>query len=195
MIIDYARVSTIDQNPDLQIDALEKAGCEKIFIDKASGSIADRPELDKLRNMLRKGDVLVIWKLDRLSRSLKHFMEWVDFLEEEGVELKSIQDSIDTSTPMGKFVFHLFGALGQLEKDIIRERTMAGVSAARARGRVGGRRPNKLNAKKIKRVKDLYAKKEMTVKEICEWAGVSRATVYKVREDHLEQIDNTLKES
>ena len=105
-------------------------------------------------------------------------MEWMEFLEEEKVQLKSIQDSIDTSTSMGKFIFHVFGALGQLEKDIIRERTMAGLSAARARGRVGGR-PTKLNAKKIKRVRELYKKREMTVKEICEWAGVSKATLYK----------------
>jgi DNA invertase Pin-like site-specific DNA recombinase len=105
-------------------------------------------------------------------------MEWVEFLESEKVELKSVQDSIDTSTPMGKFVFHVFGALGQLEKDIIRERTMAGLSAARARGRVGGR-PPKLDTKKQKRIRELYDKKEMTVKEICQWAGISKGTLYK----------------
>ena len=178
MLIGYARVSTIDQNPELQLDALKEAGCEKIYTDKASGSVADRPELKKLKSILRKGDTLVIWKLDRLSRSLKDLIEWTEFLEKEGVELKSIQDSIDTSTPMGKFVFHVFGALGQLEKDIIRERTVAGLSAARARGRVGGR-PLKLDKKKAKRVKEMYGKKEMSVKEICEWAGVSKATLYK----------------
>ena len=178
MIIGYARVSTVDQNPDLQIDALKAAGCKKIYIDKASGSVADRPELEKLKAILREGDTLVIWKLDRLSRSLKHLMEWVEFLEAEKVELKSVQDSIDTGTPMGKFVFHLFGALGQLEKDIIRERTMAGLSAARARGRVGGR-PLKLDTKKQKRIRELYDKKEMTVKEICQWAGISKGTFYK----------------
>ena len=178
MIIGYARVSTVDQNPDLQIDALKAAGCTKIFTDKASGSVADRPELEKLKTILREGDTLVIWKLDRLSRSLKHLMEWVEFLESEKVELKSVRDSIDTTTPMGKFVFHVFGALGQLEKDIIRERTMAGLSAARARGRVGGR-PFKLDAMKQKRIRELYDKKEMTVKEICEWAGISKGTFYK----------------
>jgi DNA invertase Pin-like site-specific DNA recombinase len=178
MIIGYARVSTLDQNPDLQHDALQKAGCEKIYTDKASGSVADRPQLDKLKSILRRGDTLVIWKLDRLSRSLKHLMEWIDFLDKEGVELKSIQDAIDTSTSMGKFIFHVFGALGQLEKDIIRERTMAGLSSARARGRVGGR-PPKLDKKKIKRLKEMYDKKEMTVKEICDWAGISKGTMYK----------------
>ncbi|MCL4135932.1 UNVERIFIED_CONTAM: hypothetical protein GTU68_012199 [Idotea baltica] len=178
MKIGYARVSTLDQNPNLQLDALKKAGCKKIFTDKASGSINDRPQLEKLRSTLREGDILVIWKLDRLSRSLKHLMEWIEFLDKEGVQLKSIQDVIDTSTSVGKFIFHVFGALGQLEKDIIRERTMAGLSAARSRGIVGGR-PPKLDAKKIKRVKQLYKKKEMTVKEICEWAGISKGTLYK----------------
>ncbi len=178
MIIGYARVSTIDQNPDLQIDALEAAGCDRIYIDKASGSVADRPELDKLKTILRAGDTLVIWKLDRLSRSLKHLMEWMEYLEKEKVQLKSLQDSIDTSTSMGKFVFHIFGALGQLERDIIRERTLAGLSAARARGRVGGR-PRKVDEKKKKRIKELYAKKEMTIQEICDWAGISRGTLYK----------------
>ena len=180
MKIGYARVSTLDQNPDLQIDALKAAGCKEkdIYIDKASGSVADRPELEKLKSKLREGDTLVIWKLDRLSRSLKNLMQWMEFLEAEKVELKSIQDSIDTSTPMGKFVFHLFGALGQLEKDIIRERTMAGLSAARARGRFGGR-PQKVDAKQKKRIKEMYDKKEMTVKEICQWAGISKGTLYK----------------
>ena len=178
MIIGYARVSTLDQNPDLQIDALNAAGCEKIYIDKASGSVSDRPELEKVKTILREGDRLVIWKLDRLSRSLKHLMEWIEFLEEEKIELKSVQDSIDTSTPMGKFVFHIFGALGQLEKDIIRERTMAGLASARARGRIGGR-PPKLDTTKIKRIKQLYAKKEMTIQEICVWAGISKGTFYK----------------
>jgi len=138
MLIGYARVSTLDQNPDLQIDDLEKVGCEKIYVDKASGSVQERPELDKMKSMLREGDTLIIWKLDRLSRSLKHLIEWMEFRDREGVQLKSIQDSLDTSTAMGKFIYHVFGALGQLEKDIIRERTMAGLSAARARGRVGG---------------------------------------------------------
>jgi len=178
MLIGYARVSTLDQNPDLQLDALKEAGCKKIFTDKSSGSVQERPELDKLKGMLREGDTLVIWKLDRLSRSLKHLIEWMEFLDREGVQLKSIQDSIDTSTAMGKFIFHVFGALGQLEKDIIRERTMAGLSSARARGRIGGR-PRKLDPKKVKRVQEMYDKKEMTVKEICEWAGISKATLYK----------------
>jgi len=178
MLIGYARVSTTDQNPDLQLDALNTAGCKKVYIDKASGSVTERPELEKLKNTLRKGDTLVIWKLDRLSRSLKDLITWIEYLDREGVQLKSIQDAIDTSTSMGKFIFHVFGALGQLEKDIIRERTMAGLSAARARGRVGGR-PRKLSKKKTQRVREMYEKKEMSVKEICEWAGISKATLYK----------------
>lgn len=178
MRIGYIRISKSDQNPDLQFDAINKEDCDKIFIDKASGTIEARPELDRLKSILRKGDTLVIWKLDRLSRSLKHLMDWMDFLEDNSIELKSTQDAIDTRTPMGKFIFHIFGALGQLEKDLIRERTMAGLSAARARGRVGGR-PNKLDSKKVKRLKQLYDRQEMTIKELCEWADISKATLYK----------------
>jgi DNA invertase Pin-like site-specific DNA recombinase len=178
MRIGYARVSTIDQNLDLQIDALNDADCEKIFTDKASGSVADRPELDKLKAMLRKGDTLVIWKLDRLSRSLKDLMSWMEYLEAEGVELLSLQDSINTGTPTGKFIFHVFGALGQLERDIIRERTMAGLSAARARGRFGGR-PPKLDDKQIDRIKHLYTQKEMTIQELCDAFNISKGTLYK----------------
>ena len=177
MIVGYARVSTLDQSLDLQIDALKRDGCEKIFIDKCSGSIADRPELKKMKNILRKGDKVIVWKLDRLFRSLKHLIEWADYFDKQGIELKSLQDSIDTSSSMGKFMFHILGAVAQLEKDIIGERTKAGLAAARARGRVGGR-PRKIDAKKWKRMLEMHRKGDLSVREICEYGQVSKGTFY-----------------
>lgn len=158
MLIGYARVSTHDQNLDLQKDALEKAGCEKIFVDKVSGTVATRPSLEKVKEIFRKGDTLVVWRLDRLGRSLKDLMWWMGYLEEKEVGLKSLQESIDTTTTTGKLVFHIFGALAEFERNLIRERTQAGLAAARARGRLGGR-PKSLDENKRKVVVDLYTKK------------------------------------
>ncbi len=177
MLIGYARVSTHDQNLDLQKDALQKAGCEQIFVDKVSGTVAARPGLEKVKAIFRKGDTLVVWRLDRLGRSLKDLMGWMNYLEEKEVGLKSIQESIDTTTTTGKLVFHIFGALAEFERNLIKERTQAGLAAARARGRLGGR-PKSLDENKRKVVVDLYNKKELMVKEICEMMEISKPTLY-----------------
>jgi DNA invertase Pin-like site-specific DNA recombinase len=183
MLIGYARVSTADQNANLQIDALKQAGCEKIFTDKISGTVADRPGLSKVQELLRKGDTLVVWRLDRLARSLKDLIEWVSYLDMEGVALKSLQESIDTTTSTGKLVFHVFGAMAEFERNLIQERTQAGLNAARARGRVGGR-PEKLGAAKKRMAINLFKARQHSVKEICELAGVSKPTLYKyIREN------------
>ena len=154
MLIGYARVSTIDQNLDLQLDALKRVGCEKLFEDKISGSKSERLGLTKTLEHLRKGDTLVVWKLDRLGRSLRHLIELINKLQEEGIMFKSIQDGIDTSTSIGQFFFHITGAFAELEKNLIIERTRAGLNAARARGRLGGRKPV-LNKKQIQMMMEL----------------------------------------
>ncbi|TVM30215.1 recombinase family protein [Oceanidesulfovibrio marinus] len=177
MDIGYARVSTKDQSLDLQRDALEAAGCEKIIEDTVSGARAARPGLDKLFEILREGDTLVVWRLDRLGRSLKHLIELVSELEERGIGFRSLQEAIDTTTPGGKLVFHIFSALDEFERNIIQERTRAGLEAARARGRKGGR-PKKLSPQKQELALKLYHEKEKTVAEICELVGVSKPTLY-----------------
>ena len=184
MLIGYARVSTFDQNPDLQNDALKKAGCEKIFTDTVSGTVPLRPGLNQAKEQLRKGDTLVVWRLDRLGRSLKDLIEWMNYLDTEGVALKSLQESIDTSTATGKLVFHVFGALAEFERNLILERTQAGLSAARARGRLGGR-PKSLDADKKQVVIDLYNEKKLTVKKICEMMGISKPTLYDYVRDYV----------
>ena len=184
MLIGYARVSTFDQNPDLQKDALEKAGCEKIFIDTISGTVSQRPGLTKIKEILRKGDTLVVWRLDRLGRSLKDLIDWMNYLDTEGIALKSLQESIDTSTATGKLVFHVFGALAEFERNLIQERTQAGLSAARARGRLGGR-PKTLNDDKKQVVIDLYNERKLTVKKICEMMGISKPTFYNYVRDYV----------
>jgi DNA invertase Pin-like site-specific DNA recombinase len=180
MLIGYARVSTHEQNPELQLDALANAGCEKehIYIDTISGATKQRPELDKLRKYIRKGDTLVVWRLDRLGRSLKDLIEWVEWMDENGISFKSLTESIDTSTSGGKLIFSIFGAIAEFERNLIKERTKAGLAAARARGRLGGR-PPKLNQKQIDLAKKLYASKEHTIEEICKAVSVSKATLYK----------------
>jgi len=177
MLIGYARVSTHEQNLDLQKDALRKAGCEEIYEDKVSGIVSTRPGLKKVKQIFRKGDTLVVWRLDRLGRSLRDLMEWMTYLEEKQVGLKSLQESIDTTTTTGKLVFHIFAALAEFERNLIRERTQAGLAAARARGRLGGR-PKSLDENKRKVVVDLYNKKELLVKEICEMMNISKPTLY-----------------
>jgi DNA invertase Pin-like site-specific DNA recombinase len=177
MLIGYARVSTYDQNLDLQKDALEKAGCDRIFEDKASGKDAARPGLETVKQVLRKGDTLVVWRLDRLGRSLRDLIDWVNKLEEDGVAFKSLQESIDTSTAGGKLIFHIFAALAEFERNLIRERTQAGLAAARARGRMGGR-PKSLSEDKQKLVVQLYNDQKIPVKEICEMMNISKPTLY-----------------
>jgi DNA invertase Pin-like site-specific DNA recombinase len=178
MLIGYARVSTIDQNTDLQTDALKIAGCQKIFIDKISGVKSDRPELNKLKEQLREGDTLVVWRLDRLGRSLKDLIDWMNYLEKEKVMLKSLQESIDTGNPTGKLIFHIFGALSEFERNLIVERTNAGLKAARARGIKGGRKP-KLDATKQKTAQTMYDARNHTIKEICETLKITKPTLYK----------------
>lgn len=177
MLIGYARVSTTDQNLDLQRDALKKAGCEKTFEDKASGGKVDRPGLQDVINFAREGDTVVVWRLDRLGRSLKHLIEIVTGLKEKGIGFRSLQEAIDTTTSGGNLVFQFFGALAEFERNLIRERTRAGLEAARARGRNGGR-PKKLNKTQIELIYRLYDEKKHTIKEICQTLGVSKPTFY-----------------
>lgn len=177
MKIGYARVSTLDQTPDLQEDALTEAGCEKVFTDKVSGTIADRPALEELKNQLRTGDTLVVWRLDRLGRSLRDLIGWSEYLAEKGVALQSLQEAINTATPSGKLTFHLFSALAEFERNLIQERTQAGLAAARARGRTGGR-PKSLDKEKRALAVRLYNEKELPIRKICEMMGISKPTLY-----------------
>lgn len=165
MLIGYARVSKHEQNLRMQKDALKKEGCEKIFVDKVTGTAASRPDLDKALEHLRKGDTLVVWRLDRLGRSLRHLIDLVGELEGQGIGFKSRQEAMDTTTSGGKLIFHMIGALAEFERNLIRERTQAGLAAARARGRKGGR-PKALDAKQCELVVKLYNEKKHTVKEI-----------------------------
>lgn len=177
MLIGYARVSTDDQTLDLQLDALKAAGCDKLFTDKASGAKADRPGLLEALSFARNGDSLVIWRLDRLGRSLKDLLIRLEELEKNGIQLKSLQESIDTSTAVGRMVFQVAGAFAEFERNIIRERTRAGLSAARARGRKGGRKGTDNN--KITAAISLYKQKQMTINEIEKATGVSKSVLYR----------------
>ncbi len=177
-LIGYARVSTADQNLDLQVDALHRAGCIRVFTDTASGSLTERPQLSAALDYLRRGDTLVVWRLDRLGRSLKHLLALVEGLDEREIDFKSLQESLDTTTPSGKLLFQVMGALAEFERSLIRERTHAGLSAARARGRVGGRKPV-LTPHKAAVARRLHDGKEHTVAEIAKILGVSRATIYR----------------
>src|ERR687893_739314 len=178
MLIGYARVSTEDQNIDLQRDALQKAGCEQIFTDRVSGTKAERNGLTDALSHLRSGDTLVVWRLDRLGRSLRHLIDTVTALQERGIGFKSLRESIDTTTSGGKLVFHIFGALAEFEREIIRERTQAGLSAARSRGKSGGR-PKALTEKQVQMLNNLAADKDRSVEEICKTLGISRTTFYR----------------
>ena len=192
MLIGYARVSTHDQNLDLQKDALEKAGCKKIYVEQMSGSSRIRPELEKTLEMLRNGDTLVVWRLDRLGRSLKHLIELISKLEQREIGFKSLMESMDTTTSGGKLIFHIFGALAEFEHNLIQERTSAGLAAARARGRNGGR-PLKLNEKKRELAIKLYNERERSIKEICQIMGVSKPTLYSYIHKHEAALKNKLK--
>src|SRR4051795_8876037 len=176
MLIGYARVSTLDQTLALQQDALTAAGCEQLYTDTVSGSVTERPGLTQALSHLRAGDTLVVRRLDRLGRSLPHLIETVRQLQERGVGFRSLQEQIDTTTSGGKLVFHVFGALAEFERDLIRERTHAGLRAARARGRLFGR-PTKLDAKTIALARKLHDG-ETDVATICQTLGISRATLY-----------------
>jgi DNA invertase Pin-like site-specific DNA recombinase len=175
--IGYARVSTQDQDPALQLGALRAAGCAKTFEDRASGARADRPGLRQTLDYVRDGDVLVVWKLDRLGRSLPHLIETVAGLEQRGVGFRSITEAIDTATSSGRLVFHLFGALGQFECDLIRERTRAGLDAAAARGRKGGRKAV-VTAEKLERARAIIAK-GLTVREAATRLKVGKTALYE----------------
>jgi DNA invertase Pin-like site-specific DNA recombinase len=175
--VGYARVSTIDQSPALQLDALAAAGCVKVFDDRVSGARADRAGLRSALEYVRDGDVLIVWKLDRLGRSLPHLIETVTTLEARGVGFRSLTEAIDTTTPGGRLVFHLFGALGQFERDLIRERTRAGLRAAEARGRRGGRKPV-VTDEKLKRARELVAK-GLTTREAAMRLKVGKTALYE----------------
>ena len=178
MLIGYARVSTSDQNLDMQKDELQQAGCERIFTDVASGAKSERPGLTEALAYARKGDTIAVWKLDRFGRSLGHLIEAVRELQTRGVGFRSLRENIDTTTSTGKLIFHVFGALAEFERDIIRERTMAGLAAARTRGRRGGRR-RVFDDKKIALAKSLYADPKNSPTVIAETLGISRATLYR----------------
>lgn len=177
-LIGYARVSSVDQSLSLQLDALAEAGCERVFEEKASGALDSRPQLDRALDHLRPGDTLVVWRLDRLGRSLRHLIDVVETLEERGVEFRSLTESIDSGTAGGRLIFSVFGALAEFERSLIAERTKAGLAAARARGRKGGR-PPKLSAEQIQVARDMHASREHTVAVIAKTVGASRATIYR----------------
>jgi len=176
--IGYARVSTVDQNLDLQRDALTRSGCVTIYEETTSGTSSSRIELEHCRKALRSGDTLVVWRLDRLGRSLSDLVKIISGLEREGITFESLGEKIDTGSASGKLQFHVFAALAEFERNLIRERTMAGLSAARARGRVGGRKP-KLSEKQIREIKSLLTDPTAQVTEVAKRYGVSRATLYK----------------
>lgn len=176
--IGYARVSTDDQNLDLQRDALSKSACTAIYEETASGKSAGRPELGHCLKALRSGDALVVWRLDRLGRSLPDLVRIVSDLERRGIGFESLTEKIETNSAAGKLVFHVFAALAEFERNVIRERTQAGLSAARARGRVGGRKPS-LNEKQKREIRALLKDPSITVKDVAKRYGVSRTTIYK----------------
>ena len=176
MTFGYARVSTVDQDEALQRDAL--AGCDRLYIDKASGALASRPALDEMLAQLRPGDKVVVWRLDRLGRSLRNLIEVFADLDARGVAVRSLTEQIDTSTPGGRLTFHLFGSLAEFERDLIRERTTAGLEAARARGRIGGR-PTVMTPEKLAAARAMRASGEHDVASIARALGVSRASIYR----------------
>ena len=181
MLIGYARVSTQEQTLALQQDALKAAQCELVFTDTISGVKTERPGLQQALSHLRAGDTLVVWRLDRLGRSLKHLIETVTRLQSQDIGFKSLTESIDTTTPGGVLIFHVFGALAQFERDLIRERTRAGLTAARARGKQGGRPKAlaKIDPKKLETARRMAQDPQTPIAQICEFLGVSRWTIYR----------------
>lgn len=178
MLIGYARVSTQDQNLDLQINALQKMGCEKVFTEKASGAQRDRPELMKLLDYMREGDTLVVWKLDRLARSMKQLIETVESLEKKKIGFKSLTESIDTTTSTGRLIFHIFASLAEFERNIIRDRTRAGLAAANRLGRFGGRPPS-LKPNDLMAAKAMLSDVNITVENVARRLGVAPSTLYR----------------
>lgn len=179
-MVGYARVSTGDQDLALQIDALESAGCTRIYDDKISGAKSVRRGLDECLSALQRGDTLIVWRLDRLGRSMQHLVSVVTDLKERGINFRSIQDgAIDTTTASGELVFNIFASIAQFERELIRERTNAGLAAARARGRKGGRRPISPSDPKVKAARAMHADPCQSIKEICETLNISRATLYR----------------
>jgi DNA invertase Pin-like site-specific DNA recombinase len=178
MLIGYARVSTVDQNLGLQSDALTEAGCEHIYTEQLSGAVTDRPELTAALHFARKGDTLIVWKLDRLARSVKQLIDTVEKLRTRGIGFRSLTEALDTTTAQGRLVFHMFSALAEFERSLIRERTQAGLSAARRRGRTGGR-PPKLSAEDIEVAKTMLGNPDIGVTDIAHRLGVSPATLYR----------------
>jgi DNA invertase Pin-like site-specific DNA recombinase len=177
-LLGYARVSTLEQTARLQTDALKAAGCYRVFTDRASGALDERRELAKLFDQVRPGDTVVVWRLDRLGRSLRHLIDTVNALADRKVGFRSLTESIDTTTSGGKLVFHIFGALAEFERELIRERTQAGLAAARARGRHGGR-PTVMPPDKVATARQMYESKDFTVEAIARVLGVSRASIYR----------------
>ena len=177
MKIGYARVSTNDQNKSMQLDALRAAGCERVFEDTASGATESRPGLDEALAFARKGDELVVWKLDRIGRSLPHLVKLMTQLRDQGIGFRSVTENIETETPGGRLVMHMFAALAEFERDLIRERTRSGLESARARGRTGGRKP--LEPAKLKALTAMWATKTMTANEIATLLDIGRRTVFK----------------
>lgn len=181
MLIGYARVSTVDQTMALQQDALSQAGCERVYTDTMSGALADRPGLNSALEHARAGDTLVVWRLDRLGRSIGHLIATVAQLDAAGIGLRSVTEQLDTTTAGGRLILHIFAALAQFERDLIRERTAAGLQAARARGRLGGRRrvAGLDDPRKVRLAQTLYDSRQHTADEIARQLGVSRATLYR----------------
>lgn len=183
--IGYARISTAEQNPALQHDALTAAGCTRVFADVASGAKADRPQLAEALDYLRPDDILVVWQLDRLGRNMRHLIDTVNTLHDRGVQFRSLRENIDTTTASGRLTFHMFAALAEFERDLLRERTTAGLAAIAARracGRNGGR-PRKMTPEKITVARQMYGSRDYTVAQIARTLGVSRGTIYQ----HLNQ--------
>jgi DNA invertase Pin-like site-specific DNA recombinase len=178
MLVGYARVSTREQNQALQLDALQAAGCARVYTEKASGAQRERPELKAALDYAREGDTLVVWKLDRLARSIRQLIETVEDLEQRKIGLRSLTEAIDTTTPGGRLVFHVFAALAEFERSVIRERTTAGLEAARARGRRGGR-PRSLNEGDLAAAKAMLRDPSITVEEVARRLGVGPATLYR----------------
>ena len=179
MNIGYARISTTDQNLDLQIDALRNAGCERIYTETASGVRDDRPELARMMDTFRTGDVLTVWRLDRLGRSTQHLIGLVNDLASRGVQFRSLTEHLDTTTPGGVLVFTVFAGVAQFERDLIRERTKAGIEAARLRGRLGGR-PRKLTHNQARELQQLHASHTISVANLCRMYGISKTTLYRI---------------
>jgi DNA invertase Pin-like site-specific DNA recombinase len=182
MIIGYARVSTHDQHPELQLDALTQAGCEQIFQEKMTGTLRERPELSLCLRTLRKGDTLVVWRMDRLARSLRDLVEIIEDLHQREIGFRSLTESIDTTSASGKLVFHIFGALAEFEHSLILERTKAGLAAARARGRKGGR-PASMSSQDVRKAKAMLSDPTMTKAEVARHFSVSRTTLNKYLEN------------